>query len=50
MEHMFHGCQNLEDINISNFNLENVISTSSMFQGCLRVKNINFNGDTLTEN
>ena len=50
MDNMFRGCRYLEYINISNFDLKNVINTASMFEGCLRLIEIYFNNDTLTEN
>ena len=37
-------------INISNFDLKNVVNIASMFQGCIRLIEIYFNNDILTEN
>ena len=31
---MFLGCISLEELNLSNFNIENVLDKSSMFKGC----------------
>ena len=49
MEHMFHGCNGLSSLDISNFDLENVVNMSSMFKGCTNLTNIIFKDDTLTK-
>lgn len=38
---MFHGCENLESLDLSNFNTSNVTSMSWMFSGCKKLANIN---------
>ena len=39
---MFSGCKSLTNINLSNFNTQNVTNMSDMFSGCksLKKKNI----------
>ena len=34
MELMFYGCSSLKELNLSNFNTNNVIYMNSMFNGC----------------
>ena len=31
---MFYGCSSLDELNLSNFNTDNVTNMSSMFSGC----------------
>ena len=31
---MFHGCSSLKELNLSNFNTNNVTNMRSMFYGC----------------
>ena len=31
---MFNGCSSLEELNLSNFNTNNVINMINMFHGC----------------
>ena len=38
---MFFECKNLIDINLSNFNTQNVTNMYSMFYRCESLKNIN---------
>jgi len=38
---IFYGCKSLQNINLSNFNTQNVNNMSYMFCGCKSVKNIN---------
>ena len=38
---MFNGCSKLININLSNFNTQNVINMSEMFGGCESLTNIN---------
>ena len=46
-EGMFYGCNNLIEIDFSNFNTSNVISTYSMFDDCINLKSLNLsNFDT----
>ena len=42
-EEMFFGCENLEKINFSNFDL-NVINMKSTFENCINLKKIDFSG------
>ena len=41
INHIFHGCNNLTNINLSNFNTQYVTDMSSMFDGCNNLANIN---------
>ena len=50
MDNLFREMEFLEYIDISNFNLENVINTVSMFQDCINLIEIKFKNDTLTNN
>ena len=48
---MFSYCKNLTDIDLSNFNTQNVTNMSHMFIGCASLKNINlsnFNTQNVT--
>ena len=47
---MFYYCVELKSLDLSNFNLDNVISTQSMFKSCSSLKEIKFNDNTLTKN
>jgi len=38
---MFNGCSSLKDINLSNFNTQNVINMNAMFERCSSLKEIN---------
>ena len=50
-DYMFCRCNSLTNINLSNFNTENVINMSSMFYGCNSLTNINLsNFNTLNVN
>ena len=42
MSSMFYGCKSLVNVNLSNFNTQNVINMADMFYGCksLYKKNI----------
>ena len=40
-DYMFYGCSYLTNINLSNFNTQNVNNMSSMFYGCSSLTNIN---------
>ena len=49
---MFSECSSLEEINLSNFNTENVSNMTTMFYRCYSLKNIfisNFNTDKAIE-
>ena len=35
MSDMFNGCSSLKELNLNNFNTNNVIDMSYMFSGCL---------------
>ena len=41
MSGMFYGCSSLEDLNISNFNTNNVTNMSYMFYNCNHLKDLN---------
>ena len=41
MSLMFAGCHSLENINLSNFNTQNVNDIHSMFKRCCSLTNIN---------
>ena len=41
MKVIFCGCKNLDNIDISFFNIENVIDMSEMFLGCEHLKHLN---------
>ena len=40
---MFYGCSSLEELNINNFNTNNVINMNCMFCKCLALKELNIN-------
>ena len=40
---MFYRCKEINDLDLSNFNTENVINMSGMFENCLGLKKINLN-------
>ena len=50
MDFMFSDCSKLTKLDISNYSLEKVTDTSSMFQGCTDLKEIKFKENTLTRN
>ena len=39
MSFMFDGCKSLSNLNLSNFNTQNVTNMSSMFHECKSLKN-----------
>ena len=46
MSNMFSGCSELKELNLSNFNTDNVTMMSNMFGGCSALKELkitNFN-------
>ena len=52
MGYMFYGCSSLTNINLSNFNTNNVIDMSGLFGGCSSLKDINlsnFNTNKVTD-
>ena len=52
MSDMFWGCSSLTNINLSNFNTQNVKNMSSMFSRCNSLTNINlsnFNIQNVTD-
>ena len=52
MNYMFYGCSSLEELNLSNFNTNNVIYMNGMFLGCSSLKELNisnFNFDKVTD-
>ena len=51
MSYMFSHCESLTNINLSNFNTQNVTNMSYMFADCKSLKNINlsnFNTQNVT--
>ena len=40
MKYMFYECNSLTNIDLSNFNTQNVIDMNSMFYGCKSLTNI----------
>ena len=40
---MFDGCSPLKELNLTNFNTNNVTNMSSMFDGCSSLKELNLN-------
>ena len=41
---MFFNCKNLDSINLSNFNTDNIINLSGMFYGCSNLTNLDLSG------
>ena len=41
MEYMFNGCSSLQELNISNFRVNNVKIMNDMFNGCASLKELN---------
>ena len=41
MSQMFYGCSSLKELNLSNFNTNNVTLMSDMFNGCSSLKELN---------
>ena len=51
MSEMFSGCSLLKEINVSNFNTNNVTNMEGMFYGCSSLKELNlsnFNTNNLS--
>ena len=40
---MFNGCSSLKELNLNNFNTNNVTDMSNMFYGCSSLKELNLN-------
>ena len=40
---MFYGCSSLKELNLNNFNTNNVTDMRSMFYGCSSLKELNLN-------
>ena len=40
---MFYGCSSLKELNLNNFNTNNVTDMSDMFCGCSSLKELNLN-------
>ena len=40
---MFDGCSSLKELNLNNFNTNNVTNMSYMFYGCSSLKELNLN-------
>ena len=47
---MFSGCSSLKDINLSNFDTNNVIDMSGMFYGCSSLNKINISKFKIKKN
>ena len=43
MWNMFFGCSSLKELNLNNFNTNNVSYMSGMFSGCSSLKELNLN-------
>ena len=43
MCYMFRGCSSLKELNLNNFNTNNVTDMSDMFRGCSSLKELNLN-------
>ena len=43
MSFMFCGCSSLKELNLNNFNTNNVINMRRMFGGCSSLKELNLN-------
>ena len=43
MSDMFNGCSSLKELNLNNFNTDNVTNMSHMFHECLSLKELNLN-------
>ena len=43
MDNMFYGCSSLKELNINNFNTNNVTRMFCMFKGCSPLKELNLN-------
>ena len=41
MNNMFCGCESLKELNLSNFNTNNVSDIACMFKGCKSLKELN---------
>ena len=51
MSEMFYGCSSLKELNLNNFNTNNVTNMSYMFSGCSSLKELylnNFNTNNVT--
>ena len=44
MDHMFQGCEKLEEIDLSGFNTANVVDMTAMFYGCKRLYELDLSG------
>ena len=43
MSCMFYGCSSLKELNLNNFNTNNVTDMNRMFDGCSSLKELNLN-------
>jgi len=43
MSGMFDRCSSLKELNLNNFNTNNVVDMSGMFRGCSSLKELNLN-------
>ena len=48
MSHMFYGCYNLKNIDLSPFDTQNVTNMSYMFYKCINLKSIDLSGFNFT--
>ena len=46
MDYMFYNCSQISNLDISNFNLDNLKNSTYMFGYCGKLKNIKFNDNT----
>ena len=50
MNGMFYGCSSLKELNLNNFNTNNVTHMNSMFSGCSSLKELNLNNFNTNNN
>ena len=43
MDCLFYGCSSLKELNLNNFNINNVTNMSGMFWGCSSLEELNLN-------
>ena len=49
MSYMYYGCSSLKELNISNFNTNNVINMSYMFSYCSSLKELNISNFNMND-
>ena len=47
---MFYGCSNIKELNLKNFNTNNVVDMSGMFSGCKNLVNLNVSNFSVNKN